>query len=145
MSRVTDSSRPQRSRWRDFWQLHVPLVLVLALCTAATIIEARRAEEGVLRAWAYMIEWPLIGAFAVWIWYRYRHEGRVTTNFAEKWKVRVEQITAEADAEEALRSTSGAASSDTLEAADPELEAWQTYVKDLEQRQPPGGPPDDYR
>ena len=142
MSRVNDDPPPPRSRWRDVWQLHVPLVLVLGLCTVATVIEARRAEEGVWRAWAYMVEWPLIGAFAVWIWYRYRHEGRVTTHFADKWKARVEQITAEADAEAAMRAANDTAAGKLpVPESDAELQAWQAYVEDLERRQPPGGPP----
>lgn len=64
-------SEPRRF-WRDFWQLDIPLVVVVAGCAAATIVELGRAEEGVWRAWVYTFEWPLIGLFALWIWYRYR-------------------------------------------------------------------------
>jgi len=35
--------------WKDFWTLHVPLILVLALCTYATVVEVGRAAEGVTR------------------------------------------------------------------------------------------------
>jgi hypothetical protein len=90
---------PRRTRggWRDFWQLHVPLVLVLTLCTVITIIEVRRASEGVWRAWAYMVEWPLIGLFTIWIWHRYRTEGSVTKGLAARWRDRVARLSAESD------------------------------------------------
>jgi len=64
-------SEPRRF-WRDFWQLDIPLVVVVTGCAAATIVELSRAEEGVWRAWVYTFEWPLIALFAFWIWYRYR-------------------------------------------------------------------------
>ena len=62
-------------RWKDFWTLHVPLVVVLALCTYATINQYQRAMEGVDRSWVYMVEWPLIGLFAIFVWNRYRKHG----------------------------------------------------------------------
>jgi len=122
-------TEPPRSRWRDFWQLHVPLVLVLTLCLVLTVVEVRRASEGVWRAWFYMIEWPLIGAVSVWIWHRYRTEGNVASGLVNRWKERVASLTPASDAV------------DTPATKDEQLDAWQTYVDDLERRQPPGGPP----
>ncbi len=90
--------RRSRGGWRDFWQLHVPLVLVLSLCTFITIIEVRRASEGVWRAWAYMFEWPLIGLFTIWIWHRYRTEGSVTKGLVARWRDRVSRMSAEYEA-----------------------------------------------
>lgn len=118
---MSDGQRPERSRWRDFWQLHVPLVVVLLICLVATVIEVRRAGEGFWRAWIYMVEWPLIGVVAVWIWHRYRTEGNVTKGMVERWKARAAALAQEQD--------------------DPQLRAWNEYVDDLERRQPPGGPP----
>ncbi|MEI6363671.1 MAG: hypothetical protein WCP95_16250 [Actinomycetes bacterium] len=137
---MEQSPRAQGSRGRDFWQLDVPLVVVLALCTLITVIEVRRATEGVWRAWFYMFEWPLIGAFAVWIWYRYRHQGSVTRGLVDGWRDRVRQYEAEADAEDAVTrdvAPRDAASRD----ADPELAAWRDYVEDLQRREPPGESP----
>ena len=91
-------TRRARGGWRDFWQLHVPLVLVLSLCTFITIIEVRRASEGVWRAWAYMFEWPLIGLFTIWIWHRYRTEGSVTKGLVARWRDRVSRMSAEYEA-----------------------------------------------
>jgi hypothetical protein len=168
------SSAPQEPRrtrggWRDFWQLHVPLVLVLTLCTVITIIEVRRASEGVWRAWAYMVEWPLIGLFTIWIWHRYRTEGSVTKGLAARWRDRVARLSAESDAATptptptptpgqsadqtgadqtgakppapAGGSAEPAAHSTAPPADDPELDAWTAYVTDLRRREPPGSPP----
>ena len=133
-----DSQTRTHSRWRDVWQLHVPLVVVLTLCTVVTVIEVRRASEGVWRAWAYMFEWPMIGLFTVWIWNRYRREGNVTRGLADRWRERVERITAEADAAEG---EARAAKGEAIGTADPELAAWESYVDDLQRREPPGAPP----
>ena len=109
--------RPGRSRWRDVWTLHLPLVIVLALCIGATVIEFRRANEGVWRAWIYLFEWPLIGAFAVWMWVRFRREAG--GGFARRWRERVERAAAPGvpAAEEAP--------------ADPDLQAWREYQRGL--------------
>jgi len=122
------------SRWRNFWQLHVPLVLVLALCTAATVIEVRRAGDGVWRAWIYMIEWPIIAGLTIWIWHCYRTEGNVSKSpvvqrISQIWKDRVDQA-------EALRE-------EPEVPVDPELTAWQSYQRDLRTKQQPGLPPAD--
>ena len=108
---------PARSRWRDVWTLHIPLVLVLALCVGATVIEFRRANEGVWRAWIYLFEWPLIGAFAVWMWVRFRREAG--GGFARRWRERVE------------RAAQPPAEAPGASPADPELQAWRDYQRGL--------------
>lgn len=81
----TAQGRPQREltteerkakRKKDFWTLDLPLVFGITLCTTLTVIEGSRALNGNGRALAYTFEWPIIGAFIVWIWWRYKHEGR---------------------------------------------------------------------
>ena len=67
----TPAPKP-RSFWRNFWQLDVPGIVVLVGCAVATSVEFTRAGDGVWRAWVYTFEWPLIGLFAIWVWYRYR-------------------------------------------------------------------------
>ncbi len=124
-------SQENRSKMKDFWQLHVPLILVLALCTSATIIEARRASEGVDRALAYTFQWPLIGAFAIVVWNRYRKHGNLTKWFTDKYRSRIEQFQKE-DAE-----TASVAAVDV----DPDAQAWNDYVRELRKADPPGRPP----
>jgi hypothetical protein len=118
----------RRSRTRDLWQLHIPLVLVLTLCTVITVIEYRRATDGVWRAWVYLFEWPMIAAFSVWMWHRFRTEGNPARGMSKRWQERVARIEAEYDAEQAAR------------AADPELAAWRDYqerVQAADEQQPP--------
>lgn len=124
-------ARPPRNRKRDFWQLDVPLALVLILCTTLTVVELSRATEGIWRAWVYTFEWPLIGLFAIWMWYRFRNEGNPVRGVTQRWRDRVAAMEAEA---------SRADSAQPPAAVDPELDAWQGYVDDLHRREPPGQP-----
>ena len=118
---VDEAERERSRRRRDIWQLHVPLVFALILCTSLTIIEVRRAGEGVGRAWAYSFEWPLIGIVCIWIWMRYRKEGNLTRSIAAAH----EQAAKEAEAEP----------------VDPQLQEWQEYLDQLHRTDPPGQPP----
>lgn len=120
-------SEEKRSKVKDFWQLHIPLVLVLALCTFATIIEARRASEGVDRALVYTFQWPLIGVFAIVVWNRYRKHGNLTKWFTDRYRDRIRQFQRE-DAE--IRS----------EVTDPDEIAWREHLQELRRSDPPGGP-----
>ena len=116
--------KPARDRKRDFWQLDLPLVLVLILCTVLTIVEIRRAGDGNWRAWVYSFEWPLIAAFAIWIWARFRAEGNPAKAAARRWRANIERFEREAAVEEQAQH-------------DPELRAWRDYVRDLEDEEPP--------
>lgn len=130
----------RRSRVKDLWQLHLPLVIVLALCTFATIVEFRRAQEGVDRAWAYTIQWPIIGLFAVVVWNRYRKHGSVTRSISAYFRNRAARFEAEALAEEeqARLAAEGSNASGDL---DPDEVAWREHVRRLHELDPPGGPP----
>lgn len=129
---MTDSKR----FWKDFWTLHVPLVLVLALCISATIIEVSRAMDGVNRAIVYSIQWPLIGLFAIYVWNHYRKHGSLTKSVARYLRARTERITAEAE-----RFEHSFAPKVEISDEDPQKQAWDKYLHDLHQADPPGGPP----
>ena len=55
---------------------HVTLVIGLTLCVAAFIFEIKRALGGNSLSWAYVFEWPLLGGFAVYMWWKVLHPGR---------------------------------------------------------------------
>lgn len=112
------------------------MVLAVIMCSVFTVIEVRRAGEGVGRAWAYAVEWPMIGLFCVWIWYRYRKEGSVTKGFAARWQARVARLSAASD------EITGALAHKP-EPVDPDLDSWEAYVADLQRREPPGRSPDE--
>jgi len=124
-------------RRKDLWQLDIPLVLGLLLCSSLSVIEFQRAFDGVGRAWVYAFQWPLIGAVCCWIWYRYRTEGNITKGFTKKWKQRIELLEAETKAAELHNEAVNAA----VNPSDPELLEWKHYVDDLQRREPPGHPP----
>jgi hypothetical protein len=52
---------------------HLTLAAGLALCAAAFWFELHRALGGNELSWAYVFEWPLLGAFAVYMWWRTLH------------------------------------------------------------------------
>lgn len=110
------SEAPARSRWRDIWQLDLPLAIVLIGCSTATVIELARAQDGFWRAWVYTFEWPLIGAFAVWIWFRYRFRGGIR---------RARRVPTEPD------SAAGQPQQD------PQLSKWQEYQRRLRENATP--------
>ena len=49
--------------------MHLTLVAVLALCTAACYVEVRRALGGNSLSWAYVFEWPMFAVFAGYMWW----------------------------------------------------------------------------
>lgn len=55
---------------------HLVLVVGLGLCAAAFWFEVRRALGGNGLSWAYVFEWPLFAAFAVYMWWNVLHGGR---------------------------------------------------------------------
>ena len=114
-------------RWKDILTLHLPLVLVLALCTYATINQYGRAQEGVDRSWAYTFQWPIIGLFAIVVWNRYRTHGNLTRWFTDRYRSRVEAFRAEAEAAESA--------ADTHSEPDPDAQAWAAYQEDLRRRE----------
>jgi hypothetical protein len=134
MSEQESAVTPDRRRfWKDFWTLHVPLVIVLGICTYATINQYQRAMQGVDRSWVYMVEWPLIGLFAIFVWNRYRKHGSFSNWLGRYYRDRAARFEAEAHAKEAAEVAE-------LE-QDPETKAWQAYVAELHREDPPGGPP----
>lgn len=73
-----ESSPPAEVRLpaREARRLHLTLALGLALCVAAFWFELSRALGGNALSWAYVFEWPLLGAFAVYMWWQLLHPGR---------------------------------------------------------------------
>ena len=47
----------------------------VGLCVAAFWFELSRARGGNALSWAYVVEWPLLAGFAVYIWWRVLHPG----------------------------------------------------------------------
>lgn len=120
-----------KQRWKDSWQLHLPLIIVLAFCCYATVVEFNRAQEGVTRAWVYTFQWPIIGIFAIVVWNRYRKHGSLTKSISKYFRERAKKF-------------------ESMEAGpivgepvgeDPDELAWRAHVAKMRLEDPPGGPP----
>lgn len=123
-------SEDGKRKMKDILTLHLPLVLVLALCAVATVIEYQRAQEGVGRAWVYTFQWPIIGLFAIVIWNRYRKHGNLTKWFTDRYRKRIEVYRAEAEAAEVADPAP----------VDPDEVAWREYVEGLQRQDRRGDP-----
>ncbi|MFZ1062263.1 MAG: hypothetical protein WAN30_02200 [Acidimicrobiales bacterium] len=69
-----DFDAPPSSRSRRFTgaasvRAHCTLLAGLALCAFAFWFELGRAERGNELSWAYVFEWPLLGVFAIYMWW----------------------------------------------------------------------------
>jgi hypothetical protein len=70
------SASAQRLHGREALRLHLTLGVGLALCIAAFWFELGRALGGNGLSWAYVFEWPLLAAFAIYMWWQFLHPGR---------------------------------------------------------------------
>jgi len=138
-SDVTAAVAPKRLNVRDIVTLDLPLVIVLTLCTVATIIEFTRALDGVSVAWVYTFQWPIIGVFAYVIWDRYRQGGRTLAAFQRLARPRPNFISRRATGLTPSRAAKRAA----RRAAKPapytleEERAWLDYLDELNRANPP--------
>lgn len=50
------------------WSLHLGLFVAEAICAYAFYLELSRALSGNTLSWAYVVEWPILGAYGVYMW-----------------------------------------------------------------------------
>ena len=48
--------------------IHLGLVLAQVICVSAFVIEIGRALRGNTLSWAYVFEWPIFSAYAIYMW-----------------------------------------------------------------------------
>jgi hypothetical protein len=102
------TERPSdRLRGAPAVKLHLTLALGLAVCTGAFIIEL---------SWCYVFEWPIFATFAVYMWWNLLH-GRDR-------RPRAGGRTKPAPAGAKPAPDGG---------ADPDLEAWNRYLQELDE------------
>ncbi len=56
--------------------IHFGLVLAEIICAAGFAVEFYRARAGNTLSWAYVFEWPIFGAYAVYVWRKLLRDGR---------------------------------------------------------------------
>jgi hypothetical protein len=49
-------------------RIHLGLLFAEAVCVGAFVIELNRARSGNSLSWAYVFEWPILGAYAIYVW-----------------------------------------------------------------------------
>ena len=54
--------------------LHVALAVFVPGCVALTWWQVSRALGGNTLSWVYTFEWPLFGAYAVYMWWKLVHD-----------------------------------------------------------------------
>jgi len=59
--------------------IHFGLVVAELLCIAGFVVELSRARSGNTLSWAYVFEWPIFGAYAVYMWRKLLLEERGVT------------------------------------------------------------------
>ncbi|MDE3007774.1 MAG: hypothetical protein KGJ10_02885 [Acidobacteriota bacterium] len=57
-----------KSQTKKILGIHVGLTLAELICTSAFIVELRRAIGGNDLSWAYVVEWPILGLYGVYVW-----------------------------------------------------------------------------
>jgi hypothetical protein len=99
---------------------HLTLIIGLALCSVAFWFELSRAEGGNGLSWAYVFEWPLLGIFVVYMWWKILHPGFTIRRPREKagvapefqkmleaWEGEVHKLEMDRNAEESRNQHSG--------------------------------------
>ena len=55
-------------------KLHVVILIVVPAFLALCLWQVSRALGGNSLSWAYVFEWPIFAAYAVYMWWRFVHE-----------------------------------------------------------------------
>jgi DNA-binding transcriptional regulator of glucitol operon len=55
-------------------KLHIVILIVVPAFAALCLWQISRALGGNSLSWAYVFEWPLFAAYAVYMWWRFVHE-----------------------------------------------------------------------
>jgi hypothetical protein len=50
------------------WRTHLGLFIAESICVSAFIVEMSRALSGNTLSWAYVVEWPVLGVYAIYMW-----------------------------------------------------------------------------
>jgi hypothetical protein len=121
----------QGSWWsRKTLPLHATLLVVVPGCIALCWWQVRRAVSGNELSWAYVFEWPIFAAYAVYLWWRLVRDARAEPVTAGSDRRPPDAPLAEVDAGE--RAT---VDRDPVEdREDEELAAYNRYLAELDAR-----------
>jgi hypothetical protein len=110
-------------------RLHGVILIVVPGCMALCLWQLSRALGGNELSWAYVFEWPLFAAYAVYMWWRFVHE--VPEGAAPPGDGIGAELTANGDPAAAANR---AAEAERRAGEDAELAAYNDYLAQLAQR-----------
>ena len=94
--------------------IHAGLAFAEAICVSAFALEISRALSGNTLSWAYVVEWPVFAAYAIYLWRRLLKDEREPLEQPDETP------------------------NETNEPDDPALGAYNAYLREVHQS-PPGG------
>jgi hypothetical protein len=97
---------------KDSFRIHLGLFLAELLCIPAFVFELKRATGGNTLSWAYVVEWPILGLYAIYM-----------------WRKLLSEVHREERGEDRDATTSRTARVE--EEDDPQLKAWNDYLATL--------------
>jgi heme oxygenase len=97
---------------KDTFRIHLGLFLAELLCIPAFIFELERAIGGNTLSWAYVVEWPLLGGYAVYMWRKLLGEVRREQRGEQRGELPARPAHIQED-------------------DDPQLKAWNEYLATL--------------
>jgi DNA-binding transcriptional regulator of glucitol operon len=103
-------------------KLHVVILIVVPAFLALCLWQVSRALDGNSLSWAYVFEWPIFAAYAIYMWWRFVHEAAEDGSPSQP-----------ADADAGGRTDSAPAPAPSPEEAkeDAELAAYNKYLAEL--------------
>jgi DNA-binding transcriptional regulator of glucitol operon len=106
-------------------KLHVVILIVVPAFLALCLWQISRALGGNSLSWAYVFEWPIFAAYAVYMWWRFVHEAADDSS---------PPAGADPGGPDASATPTAAASAESEEKEDPELAAYNDYLAQLAER-----------
>ena len=61
---------------KNIFRIHLGLFLAELMCIPAFTFEMYRALSGNILSWAYVVEWPALGVYAIYMWKKMLREER---------------------------------------------------------------------
>ena len=133
VERPSDSGRLHGA---DAVRLHLTLAAGLALCTAAFVFEVLRALGGNTLSWAYVFEWPIFAAFALYMWWNLLHgqdgAGRRRGAGTGQGRDPATATTPDTPPAAAPGGAGGNGGEGSADGDDAGLAAWQDYLRGME-------------
>jgi DNA-binding transcriptional regulator of glucitol operon len=115
-------------------KLHIVILIVVPAFAALCLWQISRALGGNSLSWAYVFEWPLFAAYAVYMWWRFVHEAPAAETPSDT-------AAPDSGGKAVATDTSDQAEAETPQELreDAEMAAYNDYLAQLAERDQAGG------